>query len=222
MHLLNISRKISIFKPHTIVIDPISNLVNTGLLADVKSILIRLTDILQFRQITVLFTALHLQTAISEQTDEGISSLVDSWIMVKDIESGGERNRGMYILKSRGMKHSNQIREFVISKNGIDLIDIYLGPDGILTGSAREAQIVNEETGTALRTDALGRKDREIYRKKKILEAQISALNDEFESLQDELNKTYVEENLRKDIAEKNRIRSSQKRSNNSENGKSR
>ena len=91
-----------------------------------------------------MFTALTLNTIVSEQTDEGVSSLVDAWLLVRDIESNGERNRGMYIMKSRGMKHSNQVREFVISDEGLDLVDVYLGPEGVLTGSAREEQQLSE------------------------------------------------------------------------------
>ncbi len=221
MHLVNIYKRIKKSKPQTIIIDPITNLITVGLLSEVKSILIRLIDHLQAEQITVLFTALNLNSIINEQTDEGVSSLVDAWILMKEIESNGERNRGLYIMKSRGMKHSNQIREFIITDSGLDLVEVYLGPDGILTGSAREAQELNEATGSELRTHAQGRKDREIDRKRKVLEAKIISLREEFDSVQDELNKAYLEEDLRKEILEKNRKQLSQKRSNTDHNGKS-
>ncbi len=220
MHLVTIYKKIKSFKPRIVILDPISNLITTGLVADVKSILIRLIDFLQAEQITVMFTALNLNTIINEQTDEGVSSLVDAWVTVKDIEANGERNRGLYIMKSRGMKHSNQIREFIITDEGVNLIDVYIGPDGVLTGSAREAQQLSELTGAELRTHAVGRKDREIIRKRTVLEAKIASLNEEFDSVQDELNKTYLEEDLRKEITEKNRNQLSQKRSNTSGHGK--
>jgi circadian clock protein KaiC len=167
--------------------------------------LIRLIDFLQNEQITVLFTALSLNDMINDQTDEAISSLVDTWLLVRDIESNGERNRGMYVMKSRGMKHSNQVREFVISDNGLELIDVYVGPDGILTGTAREAQMIQEETGEAIHNYALSRKDREIMRKRKVLESKIASLHSEFESVEEELNKVYEEEELRKQILNKNR-----------------
>ena len=125
--------------------------------------------------------------------------------MVRDIESNGERNRGMYIMKSRGMKHSNQVREFVITDEGLDLVDVYLGAEGVLTGSAREAQQLLEATGQVMRTHALTRKDLEIKRKRSVLEAKIASLHEEFESVQDELNKSYIEEDLKKEIMEKNR-----------------
>ncbi|HEU4902128.1 MAG TPA: circadian clock protein KaiC [Flavisolibacter sp.] len=205
MHLVDIHKKIKKFKPRTVILDPITNLVTVGSVSEVKSMLVRLIDFLQAEQITVLFTALSLNTIVNEQTDEGVSSLVDAWLLVRDIESNGERNRGMYIMKSRGMKHSNQVREFVITDQGLDLVDVYLGPDGVLTGSAREAQMISEVTGAVLRTHALSRKDIEIQRKRKVLEAKIASLQEEFDSVQDELNKSYIEEDLRKEIMEKNR-----------------
>jgi circadian clock protein KaiC len=220
MHLVSIHKKVKAFKPHTVIIDPITNLITAGLITEVKSVLIRLIDFLQSEGITVLFTALNLNNTVSEQTDEGVSSLVDAWITVRDLESNGERNRGLYIMKSRGMKHSNQVREFVITDEGLSLVDVYLGPDGILTGSAREAQQLMEATGVELRTHALSRKDREIDRKRKVLEAKILSLQQEFDSVQDELNKSYLEDDLRKEIMEKNRAQLTQKRSNNSVNGK--
>jgi len=204
-HLVAIHKLIRKFKPQTVVLDPITNLITIGSMSEVKSMLIRLIDFLLEEQITVMFTALSLSTIVSEQTDEGVSSLVDSWVLVRDIEFNGERNRGMYIMKSRGMKHSNQIREFVITDQGIDLVDVYLGADGILTGSAREAQILHEKTGQILKSNALTMKDREIDRKRKVLEAKIANLQSEFESVQDELNKTYVEDQLVKKVTEDNR-----------------
>lgn len=205
MHLVDIHKKISTFKPTTVVIDPITNLITVGSVSEVKSMLIRMIDFLQAKKITVLFTALSLNTVINEQTDEGVSSLVDAWLMVRDIESNGERNRGLYVMKSRGMNHSNQVREFVISSDGLNLMDVYLGPEGVLVGSAREAQQLTAITGEVLHTHAISRKDIEIQRKRKVLEAQISSLREEFESVQDELNKSYIEEELKKEIMEKNR-----------------
>lgn len=222
MHLVDIHKKIKRFKPQTVILDPITNLVTIGSVSEVKSMLIRLIDFLQAEQITVLFTALSLNTIVNEQTDEGVSSLVDAWLLVRDIEANGERNRGMYIMKSRGMKHSNQVREFVITDEGVDLVDVYLGTDGVLTGSAREAQQLLEATGQVLRTHALTRKDLEIKRKRSVLEAKIASLQEEFESIQDELNKSYIEEDLKKEIMEKNRQQMVEHRHNkNASNGKS-
>jgi circadian clock protein KaiC len=205
MHLLVIYKMIKEFKPTTVILDPITNLVTIGTVSDIKSMLIRLIDYLQKEQVTVLFTALTLNTTINENTDEGVSSLVDAWLMVRDIEFNGERNRGMYIMKSRGMKHSNQVREFVINDNGLELVDVFLGPEGVLTGSAREAHQLMEKTEDALKAFSLNRKDREIERKSSMLEAKISGLRSEFESVKDELNRIYQEEELKKEVLHESR-----------------
>jgi circadian clock protein KaiC len=219
MHLLAIHKLVSQFKPSAIILDPITNLITVGSVSEVKAMLIRLIDFLQEEQITVMFTALTLTTVVNEQTDEGVSSLVDAWLLVRDIEFNGERNRGMYVMKSRGMRNSNQVREFVISDEGIRLVDVYLGPDGVLTGSAREAQQLMEETGEVLRTHAVTRKDKEIERKRTVLQAKIESLKEEFESVTDELNKSYIEDELRKEVMAKNREEIIKKRHDGNTNG---
>ncbi|MDB5109901.1 MAG: kaiC [Mucilaginibacter sp.] len=205
MHLVMIYKLIKTFKPQVVILDPITNLITVGSVSDVKAMLIRLIDFLQEEQITVMFTALTLNNIVNEQTDEGVSSLVDAWILVRDIEFNGERNRGMYIMKSRGMKHSNQVREFVITDKGLDLVEVYLGPEGVLTGSAREAQKLQEKTGEVLREFAVNSKDREIIRKRNVLEAEISNLKMEFESIEEELNKIHQQEELVKQVTNKTR-----------------
>ncbi|OQP64080.1 KaiC 1 [Niastella vici] len=220
-HLVAIHKKVKQFKPRMVILDPITNLVAVASLGEVKSMLMRLLDFLQNEGITVLFTALTHDKENLPQTDEGISSLVDAWVQVRDMENNGERNRGIYIMKSRGMGHSNQVREFVITSKGLELIDVYLGPDGILIGSAREAQELQEYTGAAIRSNAANRKNREIERKRLVLEAKIASLKEEFESVQEELNKTFVEDDLKKEIMEKNRQQLTQNRNSRyTENGK--
>jgi circadian clock protein KaiC len=212
LHLLSMTKLIDKVNPSVVVVDPITNLITVGSNSEVKSLLTRLIDYLQSKQITVMFTALALVDNKSEQTDEGVSSLVDAWLLVRDIESNGERNRGLYVMKSRGMKHSNQVREFIIADDGIKLVDVFLGPEGVLTGSAREAQQLVERTGIAIRDHAVSWKDREIERKRMVLESKIASLQQEFESVQEELNKTYVEDELKKNIMEENRQELTQKR----------
>ncbi|TDE12097.1 circadian clock protein KaiC [Dyadobacter psychrotolerans] len=212
MHLVAIHKMVKQIKPNAVILDPITNLITVGSVSEVKSLLIRLIDFLQAEQITVMFTALTLNDNVTGQTDESISSLVDAWLLVRDIEFNGERNRGLYVMKSRGMKHSNQIREFVISDNGLDMVDVYLGPDGVLTGSAREAQQLQEKTGVVIKDHAVSMKDREIERKRMVLEAKIGSLKEEFESFQEDLNRSYVEDELRKSVLEKNRTELTQKR----------
>lgn len=119
-----------------------------------------------------------------EQTEINISSLIDTWLLVRDIESGGERNRGLYVLKSRGMAHSNQIREFRLTNHGVELLDVYLGPDGVLTGSARLAQEAKAQSDEAERQDGARRRYLEVEAERKALAAQVAALEAKI-SLQD-------------------------------------
>ncbi|WP_442588112.1 circadian clock protein KaiC [Pedobacter sp. AW31-3R] len=219
MHLVAIHKAIKKFKPRAVILDPITNLITIGTVSEVKAMLVRLIDFLQEEQITVMFTALTLNNVINEQTDEGVSSLVDVWMLIKDIEFNGERNKGLYIMKSRGMSHSNQVREFVISGEGLNLLDVYIGLDGILTGSAREAHKLEEETGIVLHSNALNRKERELERKRKVLEGKIESLRAEFESTEEELNRVYTEEQIKKDVLIKTREKITNLRSGNSTSG---
>ncbi len=205
MHLVAIHKMIKKHRPSVVILDPITNLITVGSVSEVKSMLIRLIDFLQVEQITVMFTALSLNSVVNEQMDEGVSSLVDTWILVRDIEFNGERNRGIYVMKSRGMKHSNQVREFVIRDEGVEILDVYLGKNGVLTGSAREAQQLEHATDEVLRNHQISRKDREILRKKMVLDAKVASLKEEFDSLEEELNKSHIEEQLKKEVLEKNR-----------------
>jgi circadian clock protein KaiC len=126
---------------------------------------------------------------------------------VHDIENNGERNRAIYVMKSRGMKNSNQVREFLITDNGIKIMEVTLGPDGVLIGSAREQYNLERNTRDALRNNLLNRKNKEIESKKSILDAKIAKLKTEFELVKDELNRIYIEEELRNEVTEKNKKR---------------
>jgi len=180
MHLAVMHKRIQEFKPGAIVVDPISNFSSAGEERDVHVMLIRLVDFLKTHAITVLLTNLTSASMSREATDMGISSIMDTWLLLRDIEIGGERNRGMYVLKSRGMQHSNQIREFVITPRGIDLLDVYVGPEGVLTGSARLAQESLERSQETSRTNELARKQAALDHKRRALQAQIAALEAQF------------------------------------------
>lgn len=205
MHLVVFYKLIREFKPKTVILDPITNLVTVGDPSQVKSILIRLIDFLQKEQITVMFTALTFPHFMQSSADEDVASLVDTWLAVQDIEFNGERNRAIYIMKSRGMKNSNQVREFLITDNGIEIVEVTLGPNGVLVGSAREAFNLEKNTGEVLRKNAVERKNRQIESRKTILDAKVAKLKSEFELVKEELDRIYVEEELRNEIAEKNR-----------------
>jgi circadian clock protein KaiC len=130
---------------------------------------------------------------------------VDTWLSVHDIENNGERNRAIYVMKSRGMKNSNQVREFLITDNGIEIVDVVIGPSGVLVGSEREAFQFEKNTGEVLRKNAVDRKNRQIQSRESILNAKIAKLKSEFEIVKDELNRIYVEEELRNEVVEKSR-----------------
>lgn len=181
-HLLTMHKAINEFKPAVVVVDPITNLMSAGNPLDVKSMLTRLIDFLKINQITAVFTTLTSAAGAAEMTEVGISSLADAWLMLRDIEIGGERNRGLYILKCRGMAHSNQIREFLLSDKGINLLDVYVGPSGVLTGSARLSQESQEKAAEITRQREIELRKRNLESKKKALEAEVSALHAEIEA----------------------------------------
>ncbi|MGN6533086.1 MAG: circadian clock protein KaiC [Ginsengibacter sp.] len=203
MHLVVIYKLIKQFKPKAVVLDPITNLATIGDASQVKSILIRLIDFLQREQITAMFTALTFNNSV-QSPDEDVSSLVDTWLSVNDIELNGERNRAIYIMKSRGMKNSNQVREFLITDTGIEIVNVVLGANGVLTGSAREQYNV-EKNKEELQKNALNHKNKQIESKKLILNAKIAKLQSEFELAKEELNRIYIEDELRKEVAQNNR-----------------
>ena len=153
LHLSNIYKLVRQFKPTTVVLDPISNLISVGLINEVNSMLLRLIDFLQGEGITVVMTS--LTDVLEERVNESVSSLVDTWITVKEIEANGERNKFLYVRKSRGMKHSNQVRELIISDAGIELAEIYLGPSGVLVGSERKERKLQKLTGNELKSQEL-------------------------------------------------------------------
>jgi circadian clock protein KaiC len=134
-----------------------------------------------------MFVNLASAAGALEATEIGVSSLIDTWIILRDIEAGGERNRGLYVIKSRGMKHSNQIREFLITANGIDLQDVYVGPEGVLTGSLRAAQEARENAAAAMREHQMQRRQADLERRRAELQAQIVGLQHEVKSVEEDL-----------------------------------
>ncbi|WP_375415796.1 circadian clock protein KaiC [uncultured Hymenobacter sp.] len=205
-HLVTVHKLVREFEPTAVVIDPISNLISVGNINEVRSMLTRLIDFLKVNSITALFTSLLSGTNRSEEmTEEGVSSLVDTWISVRDLEGVGERNRGLSILKSRGMSHSNQVREFVVTERGIELLDVVIGPTGIITGASRLTEQLREQAQAAAAQQELARRDRELERRRRTLEANIGNLRTEFESVEEELRFINSEEQLRQQAATRDR-----------------
>ena len=205
MHLVTFHKAIEAFNPRIFIVDPISNLINVGTASEVKSILTRLIDYLKMQKISTFLTDLTHFGSSLERTSEEISSLIDTWLLLRDIELNGERNRGLYILKSRGMPHSNQIQEFLLSNQGIDLVDIYTGSGEVLTGSARAIQEAREKASELARQREVDRKFREQERKRKALEANMAALRAELDAESEELGLMAEEERRRQAAREDNR-----------------
>jgi circadian clock protein KaiC len=189
MHLLRIHKLIDAVKPEHVVIDPITNLITGGAQKEVYSMLIRLMDYLKGRKITSVFTNLTVNNNELEQTDIGISSLTDTWILCRDLELNGERNRCVYVLKSRGMPHSNQIREFVMSREGIRLVPPYIGSGVVLTGSSRVAQEAKEKADALVRSQEIEQRQEALERKRSALDAQIKVLKMDFAAEELELER---------------------------------
>jgi circadian clock protein KaiC len=206
MHLLTFHRMLEEFNPHVFIVDPISNLSAAGSTTEVKSILTRLIDYLKMKKITTFLTDLTRSESDLEHTSEEISSLIDTWLLLRDIELNGERNRGLYILKSRGMAHSNQIQEFLLTNEGIDLIDIYTGTGEVLTGSARAAQEASEKANELTARHEAERRLREQERKRNALETKIAALRAEFDVETEEVRLIAEEEQKRQTLLAEDRL----------------
>jgi circadian clock protein KaiC len=180
MHLARTIRLITEFEPQVVIVDQMSGLEPTGTPLELKEAMMRLIDFLKMKSITAMYTDLTTDGSSLALTDTAISSLVDTWLILRDLELNGERNRGLHILKSRGMAHSNQVREFVMSERGIELKDVYIGPSGMLTGSARVAQEARERAQQVSRNEEVERQQLDLKRKHDALEGQIAALRAEF------------------------------------------
>jgi circadian clock protein KaiC len=188
-HLTTTIKLINKVKPQIVILDPIDAFVIGNNQTEVKIMLLRLVDFLKMRNITAFLASLTNEGETQELTDISISSLIDTWLLLRDIEIGGERNRGLYILKSRGMAHSNQIREFILTDHGIELLDVYVGPEGVLTGSARLSQEAKNDAEQFLRQQEIERRQFALELKRAAAEAQIVLLKSEFKADESEILK---------------------------------
>jgi len=206
VHLALIHRIITEYEPDVVVVDPITNFLAVGDDVETKSMLMRLIDFLKLKQCTAMFTSLTSAKNEIEDSEVGVSSLMDTWILVKNVESNGERNRGLYILKARGIAHSNQVREFVMTPRGINLIDAYIGSEGVLMGSARVSQVARENAAEAERRQTTERKERELERKRDLYEAQLATLKGQYEAEREALLKELDEDQRREDVIGSDRL----------------
>jgi circadian clock protein KaiC len=196
MHLVQIHHWLNSFQPTTIIIDPLSNLTIAGNLLQVKAFFMRLIDYLKSRQVTVLMTNLIVGGSPLEHTEIGISSLMDTWIEVRVIETNGERNRLLQILKSRGMAHSNQVREFRLTSQGVELLDVYLGENQVLTGTARAIQESADKQARLRQQQQLANRRRELEQQRQVMQAEIAALQMQMQAQAVELDHLIQEEDV--------------------------
>ena len=192
MHLARMHRDLDRFQPDVVVLDPISAF--RGPDAEVHATLLRMMDLLKSRGITGLFTSLRNDGAVQEGGDLGLSSLMDAWIRLQDVEANGERNRTLYLIKARGMSHSNQVREYRITDAGVDLIEPYVGPEGVLTGTARLSQAAREQAATTRRHQEVERRRRALARKRDALERQMQEMRAALDAEEDEANLLLTQE----------------------------
>lgn len=200
LHLATAIKLINKIKPQVVIIDPIDAFVTGDNQNEVKTMLLRLVDFLKMKQITAFLASLTASGENLELTDVSISSLIDTWILLRDIECGGERNRVLYVLKSRGMAHSNQVREFMLTDNGIELLDVYVGRDGVLTGSARLSQEAKDYAEQAMRQQEINLKQTELEHKRLSVKAQVAVLRAQFDAEESEMQKIINMEKARTDL----------------------
>jgi circadian clock protein KaiC len=205
MHLVSIHKIVNQVKPRIVVLDPLPNLGSQAVPQEIKSMLMRLIDFFKTEQITTLFTSLTGGGDAAEQTKIGISSLMDTWLLLRNLEHTGERNRALYVLKSRGMAHSNQIREFRLSRKGIELVDVYVGAGTVLTGAARLSQEAHEQAQSVQRAEELLRLRRQIDRKRRAAEAQMALLRETSDAEIEELQKTLEQDAAHARVREQDR-----------------
>jgi len=206
LHLAMIHNMISEFSPSVVMVDPITNFLAIGDRIETKQMLTRLIDFLKARQITAMFTSLTSGGDDLEDSEVDVSSLMDAWLLVKNIECNGERNRGLYILKARGVAHSNQIREFLLTDHGIQLVDAYVGSEGVLMGSARSSQVAREKAAEVDRKQVMERKQRELRRKQELYEVQLIALKSQYETERDTILRELEEEKQRQEVVAVQRL----------------
>ncbi|MGY4306428.1 circadian clock protein KaiC [Bradyrhizobium sp. USDA 4369] len=211
-HLASMHREVKEFDPAAVVLDPISALMGAGIAGDLHSMTLRLIDFLKSRGVTALFTNLGAGSAETATTEMQISSLTDTWLLLYNRETNGEHNRQLYLLKSRGMAHSNQVREFLMGAGGISLREVYVGPDGVLTGSARLAQEAKDRADRLLRTQEVERRTREIERRRREIAAQIETLQAQLASEEGEMELLNLEGSAREDQRAADRIALAQSR----------
>jgi circadian clock protein KaiC len=197
-HLANLHQWVEDFSPSSVIMDPVTSFVGEGQVGEIEAMLVRTIDYLKGRGTTAFFTTLSQGGHQVEESDVSISSLIDTWLHLRPIEQGGERTRGLVVIKSRGMAHSNQLREYVLTDTGVKLLDVYVGSGPVLMGSAREVQEAQDRERAVEATQDFERHQRELEVERRALDAQIEAMRVRLDSMTAEIQDTRARERLRK------------------------
>ncbi|MHB8626927.1 MAG: circadian clock protein KaiC [Aggregatilineales bacterium] len=200
MHLVAMHRLISDFKPAVVIVDPVTNLTEIGNSLEVKAMLMRLIDDLKVKNITCMMISLTKDSDHLEKSEVNISSLIDTWFLLRDVETNGERNRLINAIKSRGMAHSNQVQEFLLTGHGIELVDTYVGTGRVLTGSGRLVQQLQEKAADQARHQEIESRERVRASRRQLLEAQIVALQTEIEIDAEEAKQLIAQEQMKTEL----------------------
>jgi len=210
-HLARMHRDLDRFKPDVVIIDPISALRGPGV--EVHATLLRMVDLLKSRGITAMFTSLRNDGGLFDVVDQGLSSLMDTWIKLVDMEANGEMNRVLYVVKSRGMSHSNQFREYRMTGTGIEIIEPYIGPEGVLTGTARVTQVARKQATQLRRRQDAEQRQHELRRRREAMESQIAEMRGALEAQEEEAHRLLAEDDAREVALESDRAAVTARRS---------
>ena len=205
LHLIRLHKIVAKFDPANVVIDPMTAMLHSGTEIETSIMLVRMIDFFKEKGITALMTSLTNDADSAERTEVDISSLIDTWILLRNLESGGERNRGLFVLKARGISHSNQIREFLLTDHGVELREVYLGSAGLVTGSSRVAQEGRDVAEIVLSRQKIEKLGSSFERKRKLLDAQMAALRMQLESEEQEVQQLIEQEQVRLNMLNRDR-----------------
>jgi circadian clock protein KaiC len=213
MHLATIHKHLRDFGPRVVIVDPVTDFVALGSEGEIKAMLTRLVNFFKMQDVTALFTSLTGAGTFAESSDVGVSSLMDSWLLLRDLQNGAERNRVLHLVKSRGMAHSNQVREFLLTDHGVELRDVYVGPSGsLIAGTARDALEAQEKAQALVRGQEAEGTSRMLERKRLVLEAQVAALQAEFAGEQAEATRKIGQDRLRAGVLAGDRLQMARQR----------
>ena len=180
MHLLLAQKLIAEYTPKVVIMDPVTSFDDIANTSDVKRIVMKFVDLMKSLGITIVFGSLTPSEVQSDSSSVNISSIIDSWILLRDLESNGERSRAIYVLKSRGMSHSNQVREFLMTDHGIEICDVYIGTGGVATGGARLNMLAQEKALGLKLQEEIELRQFDLENKRSILDSRIAAMRAEF------------------------------------------